>query len=107
MGVREVSLPRDTDEVEGLVRILAASVAVRILTLLIEERRRGGEGWLFLSEIADRLEEKPGTIGQAIQKLLPLLEERRIKGRRFFRSRLSGLTIVLEPGAGSDPPRIL
>ena len=106
MPAREVSLPDDPEEVEGLVRILAASVAVRILTLLIEERR-SGEGWLFLSEIADRIQEKPGTIGQAVQKLLPLLEEKRVKGRRFFRARILGLRIHMEPGGTSEIPRIL
>lgn len=92
---RDLSLSKDSEEIERIVRLLAASVNVKILSCLNEERRRG-EGWLFLSEIADRTGEKPGTIGLAIQKLLPLLEERREKGRRYFRSRIKEFRIVLD-----------
>ncbi|MBI4392605.1 MAG: hypothetical protein HY556_02250 [Euryarchaeota archaeon] len=92
---RDLTLTKDPEEIERIVRLLAASVNVKILSVLNEERRKG-EGWLFLSEIADRTSEKPGTIGLAIQKLLPLLEERREKGRRYFRSRIKEFRIVLD-----------
>ncbi|HVL87888.1 MAG TPA: hypothetical protein VM681_07810 [Candidatus Thermoplasmatota archaeon] len=95
MPARELTLTRDAPEMEAIVRVLSASVNVRILAALMEERKRG-EGWLFLSEIAERIDEKPGTVGLAIQKLLPLLEERREKGRRYFRSQHRELSLVLE-----------
>jgi hypothetical protein len=81
--------------VARIVRILDASVNVKILRVLMEERRKG-EGWLFLSDIAKRIGEKPGTVGLAIQKLLPLLEERYDKGKRWFRTPYRELTVTLE-----------
>lgn len=86
------SLTRDPDEVEALVRMLGASVNVRILRELSRARRRG-DGWMYLSQIAAALGEAPGTVGVAIQKLTPLLEERRLKGLRYFRSRVVELRI--------------
>lgn len=94
---RDYVLSTHPEDIERLVRILDASVNVRILKALMEERRKG-EGWLFLSEIAKRIEEKPGTVGLAIQKLLPLLEERYEKGKRWFRTPYVELTINLEEG---------
>lgn len=82
---------------EQTVRILAASVNTRILHHLVESRRKEtAEGWRFLSEIAQAVGESPGTVSLAIQKLLPLLEERRHKGRRYFRARVR-LSLLLEP----------
>lgn len=73
---------------ETTVRLLAASVNTRILHFLVEARRREpNAGWRFLSEIAQGVGESPGAVSPAIQKLLPLLEERREKGRRYFRAR--------------------
>lgn len=95
MPHRDLTLSRDAGEIASLVRILGASVNVRILQTLMEERRGGG-GWLFLSEIAQRIGEKPGTVGLAIQKLLPLLEEKREKGRRYFRAQHRELVLRLE-----------
>jgi DNA-binding transcriptional ArsR family regulator len=92
---RDLSLTRDAPEIESIVRVLSASVNVRILQALMEERRKS-DGWLFLSEIAERINESPGTVGLAIQKLLPLLEEKREKGRRYFRSQHRELTLSLE-----------
>ena len=92
---KDYALTADPDEVAHIVRILDASVNVRILKTLMEERRKG-EGWLFLSEIAKRIDEKPGTVGLAIQKLLPLLEERYDKGKRWFRTPYTELTLSLE-----------
>jgi DNA-binding transcriptional ArsR family regulator len=89
----EVGDPR----LESTVRILAASVNARILAHLIEARRADPEGgWRFLSKIAEAVGEKPGTVSMAIQKLLPLLEERREKGKRYFRSQLRSLELHLE-----------
>ena len=92
---KEFKLTGHPEEVAHLVRILDASVNVRILKVLMEERRKG-EGWLFLSDIAKRIDEKPGTVGLAIQKLLPLLEERYDKGKRWFRTPYSELTLTLD-----------
>lgn len=61
-----------------------------------EPQRPDGPGWMYLSEIADAVGEAPGTVGSSLQKLLPLLEEERVKGRRFFRSRVLRLTIRVE-----------
>lgn len=73
---------------EATVRMLAASVNTRILHHLVEVRRKEtSEGWRFLSEIAGAVGEAPGTVSMAVQKLLPLLEERRQKGKRYFRAR--------------------
>lgn len=84
-------------ELEVVVRVLAASVNVRMMSALLEARRHDPEGgWLFLSEIAEALDEKPGTVGLAVQKLLPLLEEKREKGKRYFRSRYRNLEIILD-----------
>jgi predicted DNA-binding ArsR family transcriptional regulator len=92
---RTYTLSHDPDDIARIVRILDASVNVKILRVLTEERRKG-DGWLFLSDIAKRIGEKPGTVGLAIQKLVPLLEERYEKGRRWFRTPYRELTIVLE-----------
>jgi hypothetical protein len=73
---------------EEYVRLLSASVNTRILNVLVDARAKDpGEGWRFLSEIAAEVGEAPGTVSPAIQKLLPLLEERREKGRRYFRTK--------------------
>lgn len=77
--------------------MLAASVNTRILHYLVETRRKDApEGWRYLTEIAEGVKESPGTVSLAIQKLLPLLEEKREKGRRYFRARVR-LHLVLEP----------
>jgi DNA-binding transcriptional ArsR family regulator len=82
---------------EATVRILAASVNVRILHHLVESRRKEpAGGWRFLSEIAQAIGEAPGSVSLGLQKLLPLLEERRQKGKRYFRARAK-VTLLLEP----------
>lgn len=95
MAREEISLkdPR----LEEFSRIIAASVNARILQHLVEVRRKDPhEGWRFLSEIAETVGEAPGTVSIAIQKLLPLLEERRSKGKRYFRAR-ARVSLILEP----------
>lgn len=73
---------------EEYVRVLSASVNTRIMQWLVEARRKEStEGWRFLSEIAHGIGESPGAVSPALQKLLPLLEEKREKGRRYFRAR--------------------
>lgn len=94
-AAKDYTLSAHPEDIARLVRILDASVNVRILKTLMEERRKG-EGWLFLTEIAKRIDEKPGTVGLAIQKLLPLLEEKYEKGKRWFRTPYVELTISLE-----------
>lgn len=96
---REYSLPKDADAVARLVRALSASVNVEILAVLMETRRLDarGEGWLFLSDLARAIGQAPGTISLAIQKLVPdLVEEKREKGKRYFRARVDRLTVALE-----------
>lgn len=100
MEAEELHLEGDPDAVAQLVRMLSASVNVGILALLVRARRDGqgldGDGWLFLSEIAEEMGETPGTVGAAIQKLTPLLEEKREKGRRYFRTTVADLRIDLK-----------
>jgi hypothetical protein len=91
-------LSLDDAETEQVVRILAASVNIRLMSVLVEARRNDPEeGWRFLSELAEAVDERPGTVGLAVQKLLPLLEERRHKGKRYFRSRYKNFEIHLDP----------
>ncbi|HLE47632.1 MAG TPA: hypothetical protein VI818_04990 [Candidatus Thermoplasmatota archaeon] len=83
---QEEVFPRDR-RFEEYVRVLAASVNTRIYHFLAEARKKEpAEGWRFLSEIAEGIAESPGAVSPAIQKLLPLLEEKRVKGRRYFRA---------------------
>lgn len=90
-------------EMENVVRILAASINVRMMGVLLERRVAEPDGgWLFLSQIAEAVDEKPGTVGLAVQKLLPLLEEKRDKGKRYFRSRYVGMELRL--AAAPAPP---
>ncbi len=98
MGRRIVPLAEDPEGLHELVRVLAASVNVRIVGALARARRDNPiDGWMFLSEIAEAVGEKPGTVGIAVQKLLPILvEERRDKGRRYFRSRVTALALVMD-----------
>ena len=97
MAVREYELSRDEEQIGTLVRILSASVNVAILRVLMEERGNPDtDGWLFLSEIAERIDEKPGTVGMAVQKLMPLLEEKREKGKRYFRSRIREFVVRMD-----------
>lgn len=91
------SLDLADPRLETMVRILAASVNARVLTYLAAERRDEPQGgWRFLSQIAEAVDEKPGTVGMAVQKLLPLLEERREKGRRYFRSQVRRLELRID-----------
>lgn len=77
--------------------MLAASVNARLLHHLVEVRRKEPHGgWRFLSQIAQGVSESPGTVSLAIQKLLPLLEEKREKGKRYFRAR-ARVTLLIEP----------
>ncbi|MHB8605695.1 MAG: hypothetical protein ACYDCK_10615 [Thermoplasmatota archaeon] len=108
MARKELNLTDHHDAIDRLVRMLGASVNVAILRELTAARRaEPNGGWVFLSDLAKRLDEAPGTVSVAIQKLLPLLEEKREKGRRYFRARVSELRIVLDERAGDDAPRIL
>ena len=95
MAREEITL-RDP-RLEAMTRMIAASVNAHILHHLVDVRRKDpADGWRFLSEIAVGVGESPGTVSLAIQKLLPLLEERRSKGKRYFRAR-ARVTLVLEP----------
>jgi hypothetical protein len=98
----DISDPR----LDTIVRILAASINTQILAHLIDVRAQEPTGgWRFLSQIAEAVGESPGTVGLAIQKLLPLLEERRHKGKRYFRSQLKTLALRLERHAPTPTPR--
>lgn len=92
------SLTREPEELHKLVRLLGAGVNIAILRELTRARRRG-DGWMYLSEIAEAIGEAPGTVSVSIQKLLPLLEEKREKGLRYFRSVIVDLRVEVEgPG---------
>ena len=95
MAKDEWLLSRDGDELARLVRALGASVNVAILRELARARRRG-EGWMYLSEIAEAIGEAPGTVSVAIQKLGPFVEEKREKGLRWFRAGLTELRLGIE-----------
>ena len=93
-----VRLEADSARLGDLVRALAASVNVRLLGALAEERRRrGDDAWLTLSEAAARIGEAPGTVSAVVGKLqlAGLVEEKREKGRRWFRSRVKDLELRL------------
>lgn len=82
---------------EQTVRVLAASANTRILSVLVQERSKNPrEGWMFLSQIAEAVGESPGSVSLAVQKLLPLLEEQRRKGRRYFRA-THKIRLILDP----------
>lgn len=98
-------LSRDPDEVARLVAALDASVNVALLRELARERRGAGEGWLYLSQLAERLGEAPGTVGAAVQKLGPLVEEKREKGLRYFRATVTEVTILVAPASRARAPR--
>ena len=83
------------DDLARVARALGASVNVAILRELAKARRRG-EGWLYLSEIAEKLGEAPGTISVAIQKMHFLVEEKRVKGKRYYRAVLTDLRVELD-----------
>lgn len=111
MAERTLRMPEDADEIARLSRTLAQSGNARVLAMLMERREEGdreddetarpdGDGWMYLSEIAKALDEAPGTVGSSIAKLQPLIEERRVKGRRFIRSRVHELTIQIDRTEG-------
>lgn len=87
---------KDADDLARLVRVMSASVNVHILAELVAARR-DADGWLGLSEIARRVNENPGTVSVAVQKLVPTLaEEKYEKGRRYFRARVTGVKLVFD-----------
>ena len=88
-------LTLEPEEVRRLVYALDASVNVDILRELAKARRRG-EGWLYLSQIAQRIGEAPGTVSIAIGKLAPFVEEKREKGLRYFRATVTEVTLTVE-----------
>lgn len=89
------ALSKDADGLARLARMLGASVNVSILRELARARRKG-EGWMYLSEIAAAIGESAGTVGAGIQKMTPLLEEKREKGLRYFRARCVDLRVEME-----------
>ena len=95
MAKDEWLLSKDGDDLAKLVRVLGASVNVAILRELARARRKG-EGWLYLSQIAESIGEAPGTVSVAIQKLTPFVEEKREKGLRYFRAALVELRLGVE-----------
>ena len=88
-------LTSDPDGLRKLVYALDASVNVDILRELARARRKG-DGWLYLSQIAQRIGESPGTVGIAIGKLGPFVEEKREKGLRYFRATVTEVTLAVD-----------
>lgn len=97
-------LSKDDDGLARVVRMLSASVNVAILRELARARRKG-DGWMYLSEIAAAIDEAPGTVSVAIQKMMPLLEEKREKGLRYFRAGLTELRLELDRPRPTAPLR--
>lgn len=90
-----LALSKDAHAVGVLARALGASVNAAILRELVRARRRGA-GWMYLSQIAGAIGESPGTVSAGVQKLTPLVEEKREKGLRYFRSRYVDVRVELE-----------
>lgn len=95
MAASSWRLTAEPDELARLVYALDASVNVDILRELAKARRKG-DGWLYLSQIAQRIGESPGTVGIAIAKLAPFVEEKREKGLRWFRATVTEVTLTVE-----------
>lgn len=89
------ALSKQPDELARVVRMMSASVNVAILHALARARRRG-EGWMYLSEIAEAIGEAPGTVAAGIAKLAPLVEEKRVKGLRYFRVAFTEVRLELD-----------
>lgn len=88
-------LSKDPDELARAVRMMSASVNVAILRELAKARRKG-DGWMYLSQIAEALGESPGTVGAGLAKLGPLVEEKREKGLRYFRAGFTDVRLEFE-----------
>lgn len=93
--MEKLALTKDPEPMARLVRMLGASVNVRILRELARARRKG-DGWMYLSQIAHAVDEAPGTVSVAIQKMMPLLEEKREKGLRYFRATLTEIRVEMD-----------
>lgn len=97
----DLALGKDAAAIERLVRVLDASVNLAALHALMELRREArDDGWIFLSDLAKRVDQAPGTVSVAVQKMVPtLVEEKYERGRRYFRSRVTSLRIQVDgPG---------
>lgn len=92
---RRMALSRDAEELGALARVLGASVNAAVLRELLRARRRG-EGWMYLSEIAEAIGESPGSVSAGVQRLSMLVEERREKGLRYFRARYAEVRLELD-----------
>ena len=95
MQVDRWLLSKEPEELARVVRMLSASVNVAILRELVRARRRG-DGWMYLSEIAEALDESPGTVAHGLAKLAPILDERREKGLRYFRANFGEVRLEFE-----------
>ena len=92
------SISDDAERVEAIVRALAASINVRLIGLLAAERRStGDDAWVHLSQAAVDLDEAPGTIAAAVGRLMlaGLVDEKRAKGKRYFRARVTDVSVTL------------
>ena len=95
MAASSWRLTAEPDELARLVYALDASVNVDILRELVRARRRG-EGWMYLSQIAARIGQAPGTVAVAVSKLGPFVEEKREKGLRYFRATVTEVTLAVD-----------
>lgn len=77
------------------MRGLAASMTIEVLRELAAARRKG-DGWVYLTQLAQRVGEAPGTVANAVAKLGPLVEEKREKGLRYVRSTVLEVTLTVE-----------
>ena len=92
-------LSKDPEGLARVVRMLAASVNVAIVRELMRARRRG-DGWMYLSEIAEAVGEAPGTVSHGLSRLAPLLEEKREKGLRYVRANFTEVRLDFERATG-------
>lgn len=88
-------LTTEPDELAHEIRTLSPSMAIDVLRELARARRKG-DGWLYLTQVAQRLGQSPGTISHALAKLGPLVEEKREKGLRYVRATVLEVTLTVE-----------
>lgn len=88
-------LTHDADGLAREVRVLATAQSVAILRELARARRKG-DGWLYLTQLAERLGEAPGTLSHALARLGPFVEEKREKGLRYVRATVVEVTLTVE-----------
>ena len=86
----------ESDDVERIARALSSSASIAVLRELVRARRKG-DGWLYLSQLAEKVGSSAGTTSVALLRLTDLVEEKREHGQRFVRSRFFDVVVSTEP----------